>query len=102
MNQYDKAEIIAQCVAYLARQAGVPVFEVAACIGPERMEELMDFDQFGEFMAIDKLAWEINQTYCLGYEMDENALLPSEDFGEKIAQRMEDNGLDLYTALTKI
>ena len=43
MNQYEKAEIVARCVAHLAWQAWLPVREVAACIGPERMEELVDF-----------------------------------------------------------
>ncbi len=101
MNQYEKAEIVARCVAHLAWQAWLPVREVAACIGPERMAELMDFAPCREFMSIDEMAWEINRGCWLGYELDKDAPLPPEDFGEKTVQRMEDDGLDLYTALVK-
>lgn len=52
-------------------------------------------------MSIDEMAWEINRGCWLGYELDKDAPLPPEDFGEKTVQRMEDDGLDLYTALVK-
>ena len=38
---------------------------------------------------------------CKTIHQYNKAPLPPEDFGEKTVQRMEDDGLDLYTALVK-